>query len=104
MTAPNRRWFRFSLRTLFAVVTVVAIAAYVVTVLSMVRQRAQAHQVYPIRATYTRPGDTKRPPFIWRLFGAETVHVVSLDPAGTNSDVENLKRLFPEAHVVILTP
>jgi hypothetical protein len=102
--APKRRWFAFSLRTLFVVVTVVAIAAYAMTVLSIVRQRQQASRVFPIRATYANAGDAKRPPFVWRMLGAETVHVVVLEPAGTESDVEKLRRLFPEASVAILKP
>jgi hypothetical protein len=69
---PNRRWFQWSLRTLLVVVTVVAIAAYAMTVLSIVRQRQQARRVFPIRATYASAGDAKRPPFVWRMLGAET--------------------------------
>jgi hypothetical protein len=87
---------------MFVVVTVGAIAVYVTMALVAVRDRTKAHRDYPIRATWSNPEDNAQPPLLWRWLGAETTHVVSLDPIATERDLVNLKRLFPEARVQVL--
>jgi len=102
MTAPKPRGFRFGLRTMLGVVTVGAIVVYMSMALIAVRDRTKAHRDFPIRATWSNPGDNAQPPLLWRLLGAETTHVVSLDPIATERDLVILKRLFPEAHIQVM--
>jgi hypothetical protein len=98
---PDRRWLRFSLRSLMACVLVVAVGVYLASAMIVVRKREQIQRVYPIRAVYTNP-EHQEPPLVWRVLGAKAVSNISLGPEGTADDVAKLKRLFPEAHVAVL--
>jgi hypothetical protein len=105
--APKRRWFRFSLRTLFVVVTTfVVISAFVWWVewnMAQVRHREQMLTKPPIFRTqflvaiqYSRQ---RQPPFLWRLLGAHGVRQILLSNFATADDTKLVQRLFPEAIV-----
>ncbi len=104
MTAPNRRWFRFSLRTLFVVMTVFCWLGYQI---NWMLQRHEALSTgagpYGWAATW-RSKD--RPPAPWslRLLGEQGVDSIWLDigmPAETRADYQTrLEGLFPEAQVI----
>jgi hypothetical protein len=98
----KRRWFRFSLATLFALVLVGAIGLHVALAAIAVRNRGQVVRLYPIRATYTNQGEIAQPPLLWRMLGASAVSVVSLQNPATDAELAGVKRLFPEAHVCVI--
>jgi hypothetical protein len=87
---------------MLAVVTLVVLGVYIFEARRAVRNREQAHRLYPIRATHRNRNDLNQPPLAWRLLGAAPVSVVSLADSATADDVAQVKRLFPEANVVVL--
>jgi len=106
--APKRRWFRFSLRTLFVVVTVFACAlGWTYAVARRVWERERLIEEVgrnPIGLVSTHaPSDfTDLPSAPWsiRLFGGRTVGRFIL-PASqyTEADRQRIQDLFPEAKV-----
>lgn len=105
--APKRRWFAFSLRTMFVVVTVVGLLAWWVhRNLEQVRERdrflewAKANDMS--HGVYKAPDSKTYPPLpiTWRLLGAERVDVFVLDPMVPASDQERVKAAFPEADFI----
>jgi len=103
MTAPKRRWFRFSLRTLFVVVAVLAaLAAWSGRTWNRVQERRMALVHYPIYSlAINGPSEPRpKPPLLWRLFGAKEVHVVYMRPTATDEEIEKVQVLFPEATIV----
>jgi hypothetical protein len=116
-TPPRRRWFQFSLGTLFVVVTL--FAAFLAYNINWIRQRqeALAHIAagsYVTAGTLTdirsepsqrllEKNPTTAPdiksPWSIRLFGEPGVaSIVVYGPDGSSA-AENLRRLFPEASV-----
>jgi hypothetical protein len=126
-TETKRRWFRFSLRTLFGLVTIVGVGAgWVVYQLDWIRER---HTLLASRDNWSwTTGGTERPAAPWslRLFGEKgyaQIMVVIVDPTralgpakesdSVESDsyrltpierrhVEQVGRIFPEAHTFAL--
>jgi len=107
MTAPKRRWLRFSLRTLFAMVTVVSVlTGWVVYQLSWIRQRDRAIEngevgIIVSGGAFIAHPAPKQPPWQLRLFGAQAVTDFGLVTNRSASDVEleRLRALFPETTV-----
>jgi hypothetical protein len=108
--APNRRWFRFSLRTLFVVMTLACI--WLGYQLNWIRQRravrtgstvAWQHEFPTDKMFQKMPPPPKAPGMLW-LFGEigyYAVHVVfnAEEPltAAQKAEVERVSRLYPEA-------
>ena len=106
--APNRRWFRFSLRTVFVVVTIVGcIGAWATYHLNWQRQRRHAIEngevgVIVSASAFVAHPPPRQPPLSLRLFGAESIYGFGLVSAADASDaeLERLRALFPETTVV----
>ncbi len=114
-TAPKRRWPRFSLRTLFVVVT--AFACWLGWNLHQVRehnriavQLLKANGISRITSLAAAWDDAdgevwkiaarNRLPFAWRFLGALPVDSIQLDGnAFSDDDCQDYSRLFPEAIV-----
>jgi hypothetical protein len=88
-TPTRRRWFRFSLRTMFVVVTVVAI--FVAYHVNWIRQR---HEFLKTEvATFPSQSRPSAPGLLW-MFGEKGVpNLTVLHPA----DFVTAESLFPEA-------
>lgn len=94
----RRRWFRFSLRTLLALVVVTSIPlAWVGYSLNWIRERGRIERDI-IAAEFGFP---TAPGGLW-LFGETGFGTIVC--IGTPEDIENAKQLFPEAEVIDLTP
>jgi hypothetical protein len=100
MNKPSkRRWYQFSLRTMFVLVFVVSVPlAWVGYSLSWIRQRHEAldtRQVYDFSdsAATTAPGG------LW-LFGERGVITIFC----STENAEFARRLFPEAFISSLSP
>ncbi len=111
MVTPNHRWFRYSLRTLFIVVTVAGI--WLFPKLKWIMDRNAAHAWIGTQAEYwddmpvsqcAQPG--KDAPWQLRMFGESGVKVISVVayPSAADAKQQELERLFPEAHVLVMTP
>jgi hypothetical protein len=107
MTAPCRRWFRFSLRTLFVVVTVLACwLGWQVNVVAQRRTAIRAAQPDAAlfvfddsslpSATVAYFGNRPGIPLVRRWMGDSRVVFVA---AYREQDVPEFERLFPEAEV-----
>jgi hypothetical protein len=98
-TKPKRRWFRFSLRTLFVLVTVVGVVAgWVAYQLNWIRQRHIFFSKYVIAWTSTSiPSDRPLQPWQLRLFGEKDKGIVNLTV--DNSRVAQARALFPELFI-----
>jgi hypothetical protein len=101
--APNRRWFRFSLRTLFMVVMVVAIASWGGYGFNWMRQRRQLIEnrmpgVY-FEFYAGGPESSGRLPAILRLLGEKGCRklFVRVDADQRERQAERIQNLFPEA-------
>ena len=102
-----RRWFRFKLRTMFIVMTVLSV--WLGWNLDRVRQRERfllRAGVYPFDSgSLTRGGRVARAtaarvPVIWSWLGAKHVGLVYLDRYRiTDADFERTRGLFPEANL-----
>jgi len=102
--APRRRWFRFSLRTLFAVVTVFAVFGWFGWNLHQVREREGLLASLSSRgAMFGRntSGTPPKPlPLVWTLLGAKPIGVIQVpDSAFTEDDLHRIATLFPEATI-----
>ena len=100
---PKRRWFRFSLRTLFVVVTVCALPlGWSVYQLNWIRQRHQfrSEQVKKgnVSGTLTMIVDA---PLSLRVFGENGQKWVGVfaDEEATESEMKRAAALFPEAKI-----
>ena len=114
ISAPNRRWPTFTLRTLFVVVTVLACwlawTAYHVSEHNRVARLlldANGTGTTSITAVWDDEGEEwkldvrGRLPIGWRLFGAIPVDSITLDSDATESDFHDYTRLFPEAYIFL---
>src|SRR5262245_21854409 len=93
-TKPKRRWFRFSLRTLFVLVTITGVAAGWADQLNRIRQRHEFMKRDPVLKLTGHSGGTViqgTPPWNLRLFGDGDYYWL-----GVTQDIERAKVLFPE--------
>jgi hypothetical protein len=98
MTTPRRRWFRFSLRTLFVVVTVLAIGlSWVAYQLNWIRERHKALGVDGSDPMAWVEIPSRRAPWSLRIFGEFGSAVIV---PFHSSDRARLRSLFPEATIV----
>jgi len=98
--APERRWFQFSLRTLFAWVAVFAIwLAWITWQFEVVRERETLMNAH---VGWDMSNDQTRLPFVWSLLGASPVNSISL-PTDEFSDDDRARyrSAFPEADVTL---
>lgn len=114
-TQPGRRWFRFSLRTMFVIVTV--FACWIGWQTSIVRERKaalrEARTTLQINVTTVAdwmkfgPGirpQSSRPSqvsFVRRWLGDEAIHSISImeHMDGSDAAASRFKKVFPEAEV-----
>ena len=100
-----RRWLRFGLRTLFLVTTMACVALWLGREAQLVHERqalrdhlkAKKENVFVAKdwpAISTRPIQVSR---LRRWMGDEAVVAINLPPGSTESDVDNARKLFPEA-------
>lgn len=101
MTAtPPHRWFRFSLRTAFALLTLACLAAsWIAYQLNWIRQRQEARaMVKAISIT-----DARGPGLLW-FFGERGHEIISLDSEKLSAnEVDRIHQLFPEADLLSTT-
>ncbi|HEY2839291.1 MAG TPA: hypothetical protein VGJ26_09090 [Pirellulales bacterium] len=112
-SAPSKRWFRYSLRTLFVVVTLIA--------LGLGFEMKRIHNRHAMRAwlrdgngweltwedyksTPSQPSKTPGDPTMqiprWRMWlGDEPMAQIGFEKSATPADRERVKRLFPEAMI-----
>ncbi len=103
---PRRRWFRFSLRTLFVLMTLLCVwlgwNVYQVRQREAVLQYLQQHQIY-MEATnpYLVHPWRRSLPFMWSWLGAKPVGYIMLPVSlYSDGDCRTVQQLFPEATVV----
>jgi hypothetical protein len=104
-STPKRRWYRWSLRTLFVVVTALGISfGSVAYNLNWIRQRHQALQIW----TGLQGPSTSAPGMLW-IFGEPGYEVVvkmriprtTKYPTGEDrNECNRMQALFPEASVL----
>ena len=107
-----RRWFRFSLRTCFVVLTLFAVWLGVqvkwVSDRRAARQWIAEHQPQPEAGRYTwytlSPTYTRPPlPWVLKALREQPVHLISIAVGPDDrEDVERLRKLFPEAEVLTI--
>ena len=94
--APKRRWFRFSLRTMFIVVTVFGcLLGWLSYELNWIRQR----QAWRPASRTIRANFPNRPPGLLWLFRERGESWIEIHN-GTAAHVAEVQALFPEAIVV----
>jgi hypothetical protein len=92
---PRQRRFRFSVRTLFILVTIVAI--WIGWSFNWIRQRREFVRPGNELGAAVSTGEVRAPGMLW-IFGEQGAQVVLLF-TDKESDFERARRLFPEAHV-----
>jgi len=105
-TPTPRRWFRFSLRTFFVVLTIFGV--WLGVQVKWVRDRKEAIKwltadVDPQRAIildfFHDDDEGSRAPFPLNLFGETGVDDISLTSPESKQRVHELRRLFPETNI-----
>jgi hypothetical protein len=100
MSTSPRRWFQFSLRTMFVVVTLVSIPlAWVGYSLNWKRQRQEALRTHAVFVDPYSAEFTQAPTGLW-LFEDHGWKVLMLID---NVREQEMRRLFPESEFVVLT-
>ena len=105
---PNRRWLRFSLRTLLLIVAVFGVLfGWIGSAALKVRQR----QAYERRFDMDEIGGLQRirlppeepkPPLLWTVFGARPYCKLSLSREKyTEDEIRQIITLFPEADIFV---
>jgi hypothetical protein len=97
-TKPKRRWFKFSLRTLFVLVTIAGVGASWVTYqLNWIQQRHVFLAKHALGWASCIPTDLQAP---WqlRLFGETNNNMVNM--RADNSRVAQARELFPELFII----
>jgi hypothetical protein len=94
-TKPKRRWFRFSLRMLFVLVTLVGVVAgWVAYQLNWIRQRREFSNSHHIGIIVWQSGLDTKAPWSLKLFGeAPAVYLLNVPDAF----LQEAKVLYPEA-------
>ena len=96
-TKPKRRWFRFSLRTLFVLVTIIGVGAgWVAHQLNWIRQRHEFLNRHP--QVYFEAD--RKCPWPLKLFGEKTFKMLIV-PSRAEDEA---KRLFPECQIRAFDP
>ena len=96
---PKRRWFSFSLRTMFVLLT--AICVWVGYEVNWIRQRQDRLESLHV-ADHVDSVSIRAPGFLW-LFGEEGhQHLVVADNQMTRDELKVLRSLFPEAHISVV--
>ena len=96
-TKPKRRWFRFSLRTLFVLVTIVGVAAgWVAYQLNWIRERHKFVVQYgSVEFPGLKPNLNTGLPWSLKLFG----ELPEYEVLAPSSQVQRAQELFPEAAI-----
>lgn len=100
MSEKPRRWFRYSLRTFFVLLTVFAV--WLGVQVKWIRDRhaalawAEAHAAVGEEAY---PAATRDAPWSLRLLGEDGVTMIVICSDDKEYSLEGLKRLFPEADI-----
>jgi hypothetical protein len=102
--APKRRWFRFSLRTLFVVVAVFAVwlgwNVRQIRTRDVLLKSIQSRGATIYQTTYNGREPSLRLPPLYYIIGCGPIGCVWLrDDRFTEDDVQAVKRTFPEAEV-----
>jgi hypothetical protein len=92
---PKHRSFRFSLRTLFVLITLIAI--WVGWSFNWIRQRGEFVRPGNELGAVVSTGNVRAPALLW-VFGEQGAQVVLLF-TDNESDFDRARQLFPEAHV-----
>ncbi len=106
---PKRRWFRFSLRTLFLAITVFCL--WFAWRANVVRERADLINSIDSRLglgvqrdgrpttayRVIQKDESRRLPLVWTLLGIKPVHFLAI-PCGvfTPQEIQRIKKAFPE--------
>ena len=108
MTHPvphRRRWFGFSLRTLFVLVTVLGVfLGWVDVQLKWIRDRHEARSHHDALWTvYSTPIGPWQPQAPWRvrIFGESGTATIYLRDEKSDAELQRIETLFPEASVWI---
>src|ERR1700680_2365646 len=96
---PHRRWFRFSLRTLFVALTLACVAfAWTAYALNWIRARHEILGKGLATPTYQhylllRERPAVAPGCLW-VFGEEGIHHLSINPYSSEPSHDEIRRLF----------
>jgi hypothetical protein len=101
---PKRRWLRFSIRTLLAVVTIFCV--WLGWNFYELRQRHLIKQFLTAQGIALDYGEPTAPwnsfPLSWRLLGEEPVSFIKLHRGKFSAqDVEQIARWFPESRLPV---
>ena len=101
----RRRWFQFSLRTLFVAITLAGLVlSWIMWNVRQVQMRERATRYIVTHFGNVIEGTSDRPwkslPFMWQLLGAKPVELVRLGHSYfSDEDRDQIARLFPDADV-----
>jgi len=98
----RRRWFRFSLRTMFVLLTILGVFLGWLTVqFKWIHDRHEAqHWLQSKLNALIINSPSRSPPWPLKILGEPKVDVIWI-PLNESTRLEELKRLFPEADVCV---
>jgi len=106
--APKRRWFRFSLRTMFVAMTACTLIFWLAWNIEQVREREQVLIMLDSQSVMFGDYPVAVPrgsmPLIWKLLGAKRIDLIKLPRNFNEEQMSNIKYLFPEAIVAEVPP